>query len=61
MRTEDLLLEGGWSNAACKGYVIKACRALRYTKEQTDDLLEMLDCMFSNYSVNEAEETYREY
>ncbi len=62
MRTEDLLLSGdGWSNAACKGYVIRACRALSYTDEQTAALLEMLDGIFSNYTVDEAEETYREY
>ena len=62
MRTEDLLFGGDrWSNAACKGYAIKACQALSYTDEQTAEFLKMLDCMFSNYTVDEAEETYREF
>ena len=62
MRTEDLLFsENRWSNAACKGYAIKACQALSYTEEQIAELLKMLDCMFSNHTIEEAEELYREY
>lgn len=63
LRTEDLLflMDGDrWSNAACKGYVIKACRALDYTDEQTSALLQTLDTMFSTCTVEEAEKIYRE-
>ncbi|MBQ3265296.1 MAG: hypothetical protein IJH07_05910 [Ruminococcus sp.] len=50
-----------WSNAACKGYAIKASQALGYSDEQTAELLSVMDIMFSTYTVEEAESFYREY
>lgn len=64
MRTEDLLSLFGddrWSNAACKGYVIKALQTLGYSDKQTEAILRSLDVMFSTYTVEEAEKFYRDY
>ena len=43
------------------GYVIKACKRLDYSAEEISQLLKMLNTMFSNYTVEEAEEEYRNY
>ena len=51
----------GWSNSACMGYVIQACRALDYPESEISALLKALKAMFSNHSVEEAEQTYRDF
>ena len=43
------------------GYVIKACKYLDYSVVEISRLLEMLNTMFSNFTVEEAAEEYRNY
>ncbi len=57
----NLLNADQWSNAACIGYVILACKRLDYSTEEISRLLEMLNTMFSIFTVEEAEEEYRNY
>ena len=57
----NLLNINQWSNAACMGYVIKACKYLDYSVVEISRLLEMLNTMFSNFTVEEAAEEYRNY
>ncbi|SCX31180.1 hypothetical protein SAMN02910436_02668 [Ruminococcaceae bacterium P7] len=56
-----LLTSGQWSNAACMGYVIKACKSLEYSDKEISALLQALNMMFSNFTFEEAEEEYRSY
>ena len=57
----QLLTSGQWSNAACMGYVIKACKSLDYSDKEISALLQALNMMFSNFTLDEAEEEYRSY
>ena len=57
----NLLNSNQWSNAACMGYVIKACKSLDYSTEEISTLLEMLNTLFSNFTVEEAEKEYRSF
>ena len=64
MKRDDffkLLTSGQWSNAACMGYVIKACKSLDYSDKEISTLLHALNTMFSNFTLEEAEEEYRSY
>ena len=56
-----LLNADQWSNAACMGYVIKACQRLDYSIEEISNLFKMLNTIFSNFTVEEAAEEYRNY
>lgn len=57
----NLIYSNQWSNAACVGYVIKACKALDYSSEEISALVEALNAMFSNFTLEDAEKEYREY
>ena len=57
----QLLTSGQWSNAACMGYVIKACKSLDYSEKEISALLQALNMMFSNFTLEEAEKEYRSY
>ena len=64
MKRDDffkLLTSGQWSNVACMGYVIKACKSLDYSEKEISALLQALNMMFSNFTLDEAEEEYRSY
>lgn len=50
-----------WSNTACMGYVIKACKNLDYSEEEISTLLETISAMFSNFTIEEAEREYIEF
>ena len=59
MKRDDffkLLTSGQWSNV---GYVIKACKSLDYSDKEISELLQALNTMFSNFTLEEAEEEYR--
>ncbi len=43
-----------WSNDACKGYAIRACKSLGYSREQTKTLLQAMGWAFDDISVDEA-------
>jgi len=47
-----------WSNDACRGYLILACKKLNYSKKQTQELLDAMKIAFDWTSVKEAEEIY---
>ncbi len=47
-----------WSNAACCGYVLLACKNLGFTKSEIKRVLGALNMVFSNYTVPEAEKRY---
>lgn len=51
----------GWSNAACMGYLIHACRTLELPDEEIMDLLRALRSAFTNLTVAEAEQVYMDY
>ena len=57
----NLVNSNQWANAACMGYVVKACKCLDYSVEEISNLLKMLNTIFSNFTVEEAEEEYRNY
>ena len=62
-RDDYLKLIGGegWSNAACMGYVIHACRTLELPDEEIMDLLRALRSAFTNLTTAEAEQIYLDY
>ena len=56
------LVDGeGWSNAACMGYLIHACRTLELPDDEIISLLNALRSAFTNLSVAEAEQVYMDY
>lgn len=57
----NLLCANQWSNAACMGYAIKACKALDYSEKEISEFVTALNAMFSNFTLEEAEEEYRNY
>lgn len=56
----ELLGSDVWSNAACCGYVLLACKNLGFTKYEIKRMLDVLNAAFSNYTVQEAEKRYLE-
>ena len=56
-----LLAANQWSNAACMGYAIKTCKALDYSEKEINEFIATLNAMFSNFTLEEAEEEYRYY
>ncbi len=50
-----------WSNAACKGYLIRAAQSLNYSKAQINHLLQSLDKAIDDISVDDAMLEYQEY
>ena len=57
----NLLAANQWSNAACMGYAIKARKSLDYSEKEISEFVITLNAMFSNYTLEEAEEEYRNY
>lgn len=53
-----LLGSDTWSNAACCGYVLLACKKLGYNKQESRNLLEAVNAMFENYTIQQAEKVY---
>jgi len=53
-----LLGSDTWSNAACCGYVLLACKNLGYTKQESRNLLEAVNAAFENYTIQQAEKEY---
>ncbi|MPN38836.1 hypothetical protein SDC9_186361 [bioreactor metagenome] len=53
-----LLDSDTWSNAACCGYVLLACKNLGYTKQESRNLLEAVNAAFENYTIQQAEKEY---
>ena len=53
-----LLGSDTWSNAACCGYVLLACKNLGYTKQESQNLLEAVNSAFKNYTIQQAEKEY---
>jgi len=53
-----LLGSDSWSNAACCGYVLLACKNLGYTKQESRNLLEAVNAAFENYTIQQAEKEY---
>ena len=43
------------------GYAIKACKALNYSEKEISEFVTTLNAMFSNFTLEEAEEEYRNY
>ncbi len=56
----ELLGSDVWSNAACSGYVLLACKNLGYTRAEIKRMLDALNAAFSNYTLQEAEKRYLE-
>ena len=57
----NLISANQWSNAACIGYVIKTCKALDYSDKEINAFVNTLSAMFSNFTLEEAEEEYRNH
>ena len=47
-----------WSNAACCGYMIMACENIGYSKAQIETLLDSMQNMFNQKTVEQAEKKY---
>lgn len=56
-----LFAEDRWSNAACMGYVIKACQASGYPDAEISELLKALNTVFSNFTLEEAKRIYMDF
>lgn len=54
----ELLGNDTWSNAACCGYVLLACKNLGYTKQESQNFLEAVNSAFKNYTIRQAEKEY---
>jgi len=54
----ELLGSNTWSNAACCGYVLLACKNLGYTKQESRNLLKAVNAAFENYTIQQAEKEY---
>jgi len=52
------LCDEEWSNDACCGYVLIACKALGYTDEQKRNLISAINDAFGNYTVDEAKQKH---
>lgn len=52
------LFDEQWSNNACCGYALIACKALSYSNEQTCSLIAAINDAFENYTVDEAKQKY---
>lgn len=50
-----------WSNSACSGYAILACRRLNFTKNQTNEFLSALNFIYEQYAVDEATHIYMDF
>ena len=57
-KLSELLGIDTWSNAACCGYVLLACKNLGYTKQDSRKLLEAVNAVFENYTIQQAEKGY---
>ena len=56
-----LLCDEQWSNAACCGYLILACKQLGYDQTQIELLLNSLQYAFDRRTVDQAKKAYYEY
>ena len=50
-----------WSNAAAKGYVIKAAQHLKMNRERIKTLLIRMEWAFNDFTVEEAEKVYNDF
>lgn len=50
-----------WSNSACLGYAILACRNIGFTESEVADFIDMMNSVFGNYSTVEAEKVYLDF
>ncbi len=50
-----------WSNAACKGYLIRAGLSVGLDREQIMQLLQAMSWAFDDISVNQAIEIYERF
>lgn len=50
-----------WSNAACCGYVIRACKSINLDKATTDHILKGLQDAFEAVTVEQAEKIYCDF
>lgn len=54
-------LTQSWSNEACIGYAIVACRNLDISQNQTNEIISQLKIAFSNYTLEDAKSIYMNY
>jgi len=47
-----------WSNDACCGYVLFACRNIKASESLIDDLIKELNISFNSISVDEAKKHF---
>ena len=52
------LCDDQWSNTTCCGYMIFTCENLGYSKEQIKLLLNSMDTIFNNKTVEQAKQKY---
>lgn len=50
-----------WSNSACCGYLISACKSLKYTNKEICTIIKSLNNAFNNISVDDAKKIYENY
>ena len=50
-----------WSNAAAKGYVIRAAQHLKMNREQIKTLLIRMEWAFNDLTIEEAEKVYNDF
>lgn len=54
-------LNQNWSNEACIGYVIVACKNSDISHNQTNEIISQLNIAFSNYTLEDAKNIYINY
>lgn len=50
-----------WSNAACRGYAIKACESAGLDHETIVKIIQAFRWAFEEYTVKQAEQVYYDY
>jgi len=57
----DLFELEKWSNAACRGYAIKACESAGLERETITKIIHEFRWAFEEYTVKQAEKIYYEF
>lgn len=50
-----------WSNAACRGYAIKACESVGLEREMIIKIIHEFRWAFEEYTVKQAEQIYYDF
>ena len=61
MQLQELFELDKWSNAACRGYAIKACESAGFDRETIHKVIHAFRWAFEEFSVKQAEQIYYDF